>query len=85
MSRIDITDAQLLADIMEALGDRETEDGYTCRELQKITLWGKELTRRNVEQLIIAGAWERVQLLRTSELDNITRRVRGYRPVQSRD
>ena len=85
MSRIEITEAEL-RDFTEALGDGETEDGYTCREIMDTVGWGKDKARRILEKLIVAGKWERVLISRTSVLDGVTRnRIKGYRPVVPSD
>ena len=86
MQRIEITEAELLGALNEALGDRDTEDGYTCREIMDTVGWGKDKTRRTLETLIIADKWERVLLSRTSVLDDVTRtKIKGYRPVVPSD
>ncbi len=83
MARIELSEADLLADLTEAMGDAKTEDGLTTRELRGITGWGEEKTYRIVEKLIVGGKWEAVKLQRTSRLDGVTRQVIGFRPVRS--
>ena len=84
MPRIEITQAELLADFHEALGDVETEDGHTSGEIGDITGWGHEKVRATLRTLIIAKKWEPVQVKRESPLrPGVSFVVCGYRPVRS--
>ena len=84
MSRIEITQAELLADFHEALGDIKTEDGHTAGEIGGITGWGPEKVRLAMRTLILAGSWEPIQIKRESPLrPGVHTPVCGYRPVRS--
>ena len=84
MPRIEITQAELLADFHEALGDIETENGHTCSEIGNHTGWGNEKVRAAMRTLIVAGKWEAVQIKRESPLrPGVSMVVCGYRPVRS--
>ncbi len=84
MQRIEVTQAEILADFNEALGDVETEDGRTSGEIGAITGWGNERVRATMKTLILAGSWEAVQIKRESPLrPGVIMPVCGYRPVRS--
>ncbi len=85
MARIEITEADLIADFQKALGDAETEDGWTSKELAQITGWSRSKVLDRMETLILAGSWERLNVMRESVNTGVTRPVNAYRPVQSRD
>ncbi len=82
--QIDITEAELLDALQEARGDDDlAESGVTSREIQDSTGWGIKKVRVILEELILADAWEPVQVLRKSILTGITRPIAGYRPKAS--
>ncbi len=82
-SQIDITEAELLNALQNARGEELAESGVTSREIQESTGWGAKKVRRVLETLIVAGAWEPVQVWRTSILTTISRPIAGYRPKAS--
>ncbi len=86
MARIELTEADMIRDLNEALGDVGTEGGYTTREIRRLTGWGKNRALDNMRTLVVAGVWEAIKVSRESPLDpGVTNLVRGYRPVVSRD
>ena len=78
-----ITEAEIFDALNEALAGIESEDGYTSKELRKVTGWGEKRMLDALEALIVSGRWEPVKVVRTSTLTTITRPVNGYRPVRS--
>ncbi|KKL21949.1 hypothetical protein LCGC14_2440300 [marine sediment metagenome] len=84
MARIEITEAQILADFQAAIAGTESEDGYTTKELAKLLGCGAEKARNGVTALIEAGSWEAVKIRRESVLrPGVMTPMCGYRP--SRD
>ncbi len=64
MPRIEITEAELLADFDDALGI-ETEAGHTMMELCDLTGWGVKKVTAIVRKLLRGGTWEHITVRRT--------------------
>ena len=84
MPRIEITEGELFKDLQEALGV-DAEDGHTSQELADLMGWGQRKTLDVMKKLILAGSWQRVSVMRSSVLTDITRPVNAYRPVAPSD
>ena len=84
MSRIEITEAELLADFEEALAGTDKEDGHTVQEIREVVGWGEERIRRSIKKLVAIGSWEHVKVARVV-MNGTTRLLDAYRPVVPSD
>lgn len=67
-------------ELERALGRRRPAgDGYSVRQLMKLTTWGEERVHKALRALLEAGAWEVVQI-RVMGINGIARTSCGYRP-----
>lgn len=71
-------------ELERALGRRRPAgDGYSVRQLMKLTTWGEDRVYKALRALLESGAWELVKI-RVISINDIQRTSVGYRPAGHR-